>query len=96
MLRSNIDDNAIDTVIADRSIKSMERIEIVTLVSWIAPEVQELEAFRYVVARDRVDMEPSMRKEAKYKRKRPNDNSKTRVCLKKDDTDLRVTICHIR
>jgi hypothetical protein len=35
-------------------------------------------------------------KEAKYMRKRPNDSSETRVCLKKDVMDLRVTICHIR
>jgi hypothetical protein len=35
-------------------------------------------------------------KEAKYKRKRPNDSNETRFCLRRDDLDLRVTICHIR
>jgi hypothetical protein len=28
--------------------------------------------------------------------KRPNDSNETRYCLTNDDTDLRVTICHIR
>jgi hypothetical protein len=62
--------------------------EIVRLVSPIAPEVQELEVFCYIVAGDGGHMEPFLRNEAKYMRKRPNDSSKTRVCLKKDDMDL--------
>jgi hypothetical protein len=37
-----------------------------------------------------------MRKEAKYKLKRPVVRVETRSCLTKDDMDLRVTVCHIR
>jgi hypothetical protein len=37
-----------------------------------------------------------MQKEAKYMQKRPNNSNETRYCLTNDDTDLRVTICHIR
>jgi hypothetical protein len=48
-----------------------------------APEVQELEAFRYVVARDRGHMEPSMQKEAKYMQKCPSDRNKTRFLFNK-------------
>jgi hypothetical protein len=36
-----------------------------------------------------------MRNEAKYMLKQPVNINGTRYCLKEDDTDLRVTICHI-
>jgi hypothetical protein len=37
-----------------------------------------------------------MRIEAKYMLKRPAVSMETRLHLTEDDTDLRVTICHIR
>jgi hypothetical protein len=74
----------------------MERIKIVSLVSPCSVEVQELEAFRYIVAGDRGHMEPFMRNEAKYMLKRPVVSMETRLHLTEDDTDLWVTICHIR
>jgi hypothetical protein len=54
-----------------------------------APEVQELEPFRYGVVRDKGHWSHSCKTKAKYMLKRPTH-------LTKDDTDLRVTICHIQ
>jgi hypothetical protein len=66
--------------------------QIVKLVSRKAPEVQELEAFCYVVSRDKAfpkrdrgHMVDSCEKRLSITLKRP-------VCLTKDDMELRVTM----
>jgi hypothetical protein len=63
--------------------------QIVSLVLRKAPEVQELEAFRYVASRDKVHVVDSCEKRLSIMLKRP-------VCLTKDDMELTVTIYHIR
>jgi hypothetical protein len=89
MLRSSGNNNTIDTVVADRLIGRVGKSQIVRLVLRNVPEVTEL---RKVVCH----IERYMRKEAKYKGKRPVVSSEMRLRLTKDDMDLGVTICHIR
>jgi hypothetical protein len=70
----------------------MERIQIVRLVSQSTPEVDGGAG----INEDVWYIAVIHAKEAKYMLKRPIVNVNLTSCLTKDDTDLRVTIGHIR